>query len=296
MLGAATDGSRVYYATGAGLFLRDGPSTREISPAADATNYPPAVGAARVSADGSRLAFVSDASLTGYDNTDPDSGQPQVEVYLYETSGAGTLICASCNPRGLRPIGPSNIPGTIANGSGPGATRVYRPRPLTAGGQRLFFESGDALVVGDTNGERDVYEWEAAGTGSCSKSGGCLELISGGRGEDGARFVDASESGADVFFLTGESLVPSDLGAVDLYDARIGGGFPLPPPPVPCEGDACQPLPSPPQDPTPGTLLPGAPNPPITVSNHSKAQRHKKQQRGKHRKGKRKAKPRGGRR
>jgi len=33
--------------------------------------------------------------------------------------------------------------------------------------------------------------------------------------------------------------------------------------PIPCEEDACQPLPSPPEDPTPGTLVPGPGNPPV---------------------------------
>jgi hypothetical protein len=32
---------------------------------------------------------------------------------------------------------------------------------------------------------------------------------------------------------------------------------------VPCVGDACQPLPSPPEDPTPGTQVPGPGNPPV---------------------------------
>jgi hypothetical protein len=33
---------------------------------------------------------------------------------------------------------------------------------------------------------------------------------------------------------------------------------------VPCVGDACQPLPSPPEDPTPGTQVPGPGNPPLS--------------------------------
>jgi hypothetical protein len=92
-------------------------------------------------------------------------------------------------------------------------------------------------------------------------SAGCLGLISSGRSSDGASFMDASTDGADALFLTGESLVPADPGSVDVYDAREGGGFAVPPTPIPCEGDACQPLPSPPKDPTPGTLVSASPNP-----------------------------------
>jgi hypothetical protein len=88
-------------------------------------------------------------------------------------------------------------------------------------------------------------------------------LISSGRGAGGASFIDASADGADAFFITDSSLVDADPGAPDLYDARIGGGFPQPLPPIHCEGDACQPLPSPPTDPTLTTLLAGPGNPAV---------------------------------
>ncbi len=93
--------------------------------------------------------------------------------------------------------------------------------------------------------------------------GGCLGLISSGRGAEGASFVDASANGFDAFFLTGGSLVPTDPGSIDLYDARIGGGFSVPQPPIECIADACQPLPQAPEDPTVGTLIPGPGNPPL---------------------------------
>ncbi|HET9677227.1 MAG TPA: hypothetical protein VFP21_06970, partial [Solirubrobacterales bacterium] len=223
--------------------------------AAAASNWPPATGTARVSADGSVLAFLSSAPLTGYDNTDQSTGQPDTELFLWR-AGAG-LTCVSCNPTNARPIGPSSIPGAVANGS----TRVYKPRSLVAGGSRLFFDSADALVLSDTNNAPDVYEWEAPGLGSCASPGGCLALVSSGKAEDGATFADSSESGADAYFLTGQSLIRSDPGSVDLYDAREGGGFPESPVPIACAGDACQSLPSEPDDPQPGTLLHGPGNP-----------------------------------
>jgi hypothetical protein len=269
VLGASEDAVHVYYQSSAGLQLWHAGTTTQIAPgaaAADPGNYPPATGTARVSADGTRLVFVSTAPLTGYHNTDKNTGEPDSEVFLYDATangGAGALTCVSCNPANVQPVGPSSIPGAIANGKGPAATLAYKPRALAAVGRRVFFDSEDALVTGDTNNDGDVYEWEAQGTGSCTTPGGCLELISSGRSEDGASFVDASGDGSDVFFLTDGSLVPSDPGAVDLYDARAGGGFPEPDKPIPCEGDACQPLPSPPEDPTPGTLVPTGGNPPV---------------------------------
>lgn len=266
VLGASADGTYVYYLTANGLYLWHSGTTTKVAAGADPSNYPPATGTVRVSPDGTRLAFLSQEPLTGYDNSDQNTGEPDTEVFLYDATangGAGGLTCVSCNAEGVAPIGPSTIPGAIANGSGLYGTQAYKPRALTAGGSRLFFDSLDSLALQDTNNDDDVYEWEAQGTGSCTEADGCLQLISSGRSEDGASFVDASTSGRDAFFLTDGSLVEADPGAVDLYDAREGGGFPVPPKPIPCEGDACQPLPSPPEDPTPGTLVPTEGNPPV---------------------------------
>jgi hypothetical protein len=204
---------------------------------------------ARVSRDGSRLLFMSEQSLTGYDNTvstgsncgtSPRNGTPLPaqcqEVFLYEAS-TGRLTCVSCNPSGARPIGPSGIPG----GTGFYNEKAMRqPRVLSEGasGNRVFFESDDALVPQDTNGKTDVYEYE----------NGHSYLLSDGTSADGASFVDASENGDDVFFITRAQLVAQDTDQlVDLYDARaphVPGeavGFPAPVSPVACEGEGCRP-------------------------------------------------------
>jgi hypothetical protein len=260
VLGASAAGGAVYYLTAAGLFLHEDGETTEVAATADASTYPPATGTARVSADGSKLAFVSTASLTGYDNADAVSGLPDAQVYLYDAA-ANELTCASCNPTNGRPTGASSLPGATANGTGPGATVAYKPRALSADGKRLFFDSADALVATDTNDDEDVYQWEAHNTGSCAKPEGCVSLISSGRAEGGALFVDASGDGSDAFFLTDDSLVEADPGSVDLYDARVGGGFPDPEEDIPCEGNACQGLLSEPVDPPLNTTLPGLGNP-----------------------------------
>jgi len=278
VLGASDDGSYVYFLTSTGLQLWHGGTTTQIAAAVDASNYPPATGTARISPDGTHLAFLSSTSLTGYDN----AGKP--EVFLYgppPSGGAAALTCVSCNPTGERPAGPSTIPGAVANGSGAGATNVYKPRALSADGSRVFFDTEDALVVQDSDKRPDVYEWEAAGTGTCPAGGSaCVNLISSGRSLEGASFVDASADGSDAFFLTDGSLVPSDPGSVDLYDAREGGGFPTPPTPVPCIGDACQPLPPAPEDPTPGTLVPNPGNPVQPKPKKPKKKKHHKKKHG----------------
>ncbi len=143
MLGASGDASYAYYQDGAGLWQWHSGTTTEVAAGAEAAapgDYPPATATARVSSDGAHLAFVSAADLGDYENIDATSGEPDAEVYVYGAppgGGAALLSCASCNPTGERPHGPSSIPGTVANGS----TRAYRPRALSANGQRVFFDS-----------------------------------------------------------------------------------------------------------------------------------------------------------
>jgi hypothetical protein len=267
VLGASPDATYAYYQDGAALRQWHGGATTQVAAGAEAaapSDYPPAPATARVSADGAHLAFVSRAELSDYENLDATSGEAVAEVYLYGPppgGGAAVLACASCNPTGERPHGSASIPGALANGT----TRAYRPRALSADGRRLFFDSADALAIQDTNGRPDVYQWEAQGEGDCGRPGGCLGLISSGRGASPSVFLDASAGGGDAFFLTERSLVGADPGSYDVYDARAGGGLPEPPAPIPCEGDACQPLPSAPEDPSPGTLLPNSGNPALKL-------------------------------
>jgi NHL repeat-containing protein len=217
---------------------------------------------ARMSADGRHVAFTSVASLTGYDNTDAFEGVPAAEVFVYDADG-GKLRCASCNPSGARPTGRGES-GTWAAALIPGWERSqYASRALSADGSRLFFESYEALVLRDTNGQKDVYQWEEAGKGSCKATDstfsagaeGCVELISSGESPRETKFLDASPSGDDVFLVTLSSLVPPDYGLLDVYDARAGGGFEYPNPPVPCEGEACQSPPPPPEAITPASAV-----------------------------------------
>jgi hypothetical protein len=259
VLGASAEGTYVYYQSATGLRLWHEGASALIAPGASAAapaNFPPATGSAHLTPDGTRLAFLSTDSLTGYANVD------KTEVFLYEAP-AKELLCASCNPRGSTPFGPSSIPGAYTPGEG--APPTHKPRALSSDGRRLFFTSADVLLFTDTDGHPDVYEWEARGAGSCAKAAGCLALLSGGRSGE-ASFLDASADGRDAYFLTDASLLAADTdtGSLDVYDAREGGGFPEPAPRTPCTGDDCQGPPPGPEDPTPGTATyEGPTNPPV---------------------------------
>jgi NHL repeat len=233
------------------------------------TNPRPVHHVARTNRDGSRLAFISTASLTGYDNTDQITGKADVEVYLYEV-GATEPVCVSCNPSGARPRGRfmttsgSGTFSAIAALIPTPESQLYAPRVISDDGNRLFFDTYDALLPRDTNGKMDVYGWEkSVGPQDCKKrgadlyvasSGGCLSLISSGESPEDSEFLDASANGNDVFFTTNASLLPQDPGLIDAYDARVNGGLPGPPfPPGPCQGEACQIAPPPPNDATPSS-------------------------------------------
>ena len=221
---------------------------------------------ARVTPDGRHLAFQSVRSLTGYDNTDALSGKPAMEVYLYEAD-SDTLVCASCNPSGARPMGGElqapYMPRFNHRKSRMGVSaaawlqtwihRNYHSHALSDDGSRLYFNAFDALVPADTNGLQDVYQWEAEGSGTCNEGGGCISLISTGQSAKRSEFIDADPDGSNIFIETSSSIDPRDPGLIDIYDARVNGGFALPPSLPECLGDACQGVPEPPRDPTPAS-------------------------------------------
>ena len=244
-----------------------------------------------VSENGRYLAFMSQMELTGYHNIDANpeaKGAHDQEVFIYDRS-SGRLSCASCNPSGAPPRGvfdteeageglglvvdrPETWKGEWLAGSIPGWTSIglteaeRQARYLSNGG-RLFFNAADALVSQvatptreeEVNGSRqkvgveNVYEYEPEGLGSCTRSGGCVALVSSGTSAHESAFLDASQNGNDVFFLTSAQLVAQDTdNAFDVYDARVCGTpetqacLPAQPsPPLACTGEECRPQPSP---------------------------------------------------
>jgi hypothetical protein len=228
-------------------------------PSGDATDWTPASGnpnlqgneltekTARVDADGDVLLFASVDSLTGYENLKPGQGKvndetcgetlgskafPCQELYRY-SSATGQLTCVSCDPTGEAPAGPALLSSGIVHAYVGDLDQkiksAVQTRALSADGDQVFFQTVDALVPKDTDGVSDVYEWEAAGAGSCPATkgeAGCLYLLSSGQGPEPSYFADASADGSSAFIFTQSQLVPADRDqAVDVYDAREGGGL-----------------------------------------------------------------------
>jgi hypothetical protein len=105
---------------------------------------------------------------------------------------------------------------------------------MTADGGSVFFDSTDSLVPQDKDGGFiDVYE---------GRPDGSVGLVSpDGAAQTDSVYLDNSADGSTVFIATAEQVLPQDVNPVrDVYAARAGGGFSLPPQPQNCEGDACQ--------------------------------------------------------
>ncbi len=204
---------------------------------------------AQVTPDGQALVFMSNRSLTGYDNNVGEAFGAY-EVYIYQATD-GDLACISCDPSGAPPPAGS----ALAAGYLPvSRAATYQPRVISEAGDRVFFEASVPLVPQDTNGSRDVYEWKRDGSGDCRTSSGCVDLLSGGTSRSASYLIDAGANGDDVFIDTRAQLAPQDQNEYyDVYDARVGAV--APPAPSQCTGTGCQGVPlAPPVFATPASV------------------------------------------
>ncbi len=196
----------------------------------------------RITPDGQAVLFSSMDKLTSYENA------KHQELYLYDSSSGATgeLTCVSCNPSGAPATAEAYLTELKLGAAALIGRTPFLTRNLSDDGTRVFFQTAEALVPGDTNGQTDVYEWEKQGTHSCPVSNGnCVFLISTGTSGSESAFGEASESGGDVFFFTSQPLVSQDTDSnIDVYDAREDGGIPAQNPEtsteVLCESEACR--------------------------------------------------------
>jgi hypothetical protein len=229
----------------------------------------------RVTPSGDNLLFESSLAFDGY-----ASGGAR-EAYLF-SAATGRSTCVSCRHDGKEPLGEEE---DRPLGTGyPRNDRAHPPLTLSVDGRRVFFESPDPLAPGSVAGEKNIYEWQE----------GTVHLLASGepsagnfRPLPGVEFVGAGESGNDVFMISRERLAPQDVDArKDLYDLRVVGGFRAEPAqPVPCdslmEGACGSGMSSPPQLSSPQTTTFTGP---ANLASRHKKKHHKKKHRRHHRK------------
>ena len=206
------------------------------NPGGEGTMPGPGADSSRSTPDGSVLVFESRAQLTAYDNDEHS------EIYRYDESAAAPkLTCVSCSPRVEPAVADSRLQELQL------VKNWIVVNNLSDDGNRVFFESDEALVARDVNGANDVYEWEA---------GSSPQLISSGEAPVYPQWagwrpynplpnilLSVTHDGSDVFFTAQQPLVPGagENGTDGIYDARIGGGFPLPVAEEPCAEEGCKP-------------------------------------------------------
>jgi hypothetical protein len=216
--GNTPDGSKVYFTTSEKLTSGDTDSSSDVYERANATTTTRiSAGSsggngnvnsffAAASIDGERVFFSTAESMVA---TDTDASRD-----IYERQGGATTLIS---------VGPDG---------GNGAFNVLFGG-ISLDGTRVFFETREALVSGDTDGACpdtsepplyillcfDVYE----------RSGSTTTWVStGGNGAHNASFAAISQEGGRVFFDTTEQLLAADLdtSSRDVYE-RFSGALNL---------------------------------------------------------------------
>jgi hypothetical protein len=275
VLGASTDGHRVYFATAGDQLVSGAPPVFSgLYYWQDAEGAP-----------GGTLSFVGDMRGVGDPNSNMDgtttwSAEPEASRV---TPDGRTLVFEASDGSGLRPrYDSTHCVVTIfgnANGTSSSCSEVYvyraagstptepdvvcascnpsgAPATATAWLNARFGASATTPsshlnhVLSDDG--RYVFFSTAEALVAQDTNGksdvyeydvttGRVRLLSSGTDTSDSYFLDASADGRDAYFLTREQLAGWDTdNANDVYDARVGGGLPEPTgsPPA-CEGEAC---------------------------------------------------------
>ena len=180
--------------------------------------------------DGNHLVFLTTAKLA------PEDTDAKKDVYEYDVAtGALTLVSG-----GSGAVDAALWPNAFGASGG-----LIRRGSVSDDGTDVIFQTAESLLPEDTNAVADVYE----------RRDGVLSLLSSGTSAYATEALGLSADGRDALIRTRDALSgdDDDGGAYDLYDARIGGGFPAATRPAPpCSGDACQ------GPPTPAPVLPAS--------------------------------------
>lgn len=216
--------------------------------------------------DGRYLVFLSRNHLTSTDTSETSSHEDLPQIFEYDAS-TGEIARVSIGEKSNAYPGGYNQDGNISEGVDQPRIDTpsynYEDSPVGAfsrlsvssNGSRIVFTSQDALTPGSGLECAKAYEYRSSGP----ISNGNVFLISDGHditglsSEDcGPQEVLMDPSGADIFFQSGDPLVPgAGSGIIDFYDAREGGGSIVNSGSTGCSEEACRPETVPP-------LLPAA--------------------------------------
>jgi hypothetical protein len=243
--------------------------------------------------DGRYLVFTTASQLV---DTDTDNAH---DLYRYDVE-AGDLSRVSTNVLGVAGNG-NGFDAVISSLRDSQNRLVQGSHPsVSDDGQKIVFTTTEALSPADGNGEPDLYLWTPARVSLIST--GAVGAGIGGEGGEPLGYV--SPSGQDIYFNTPGALSPTDGDDnVDVYDARIAGGFSFASKPS-CAGEACQTATTPTlvkrapssSQPGPGNPSPPKPCPKGKVRKHGKCVKKasKKHHKSSHKKSKRASSNRGG--
>jgi hypothetical protein len=219
--------------------------------------------------DGRYLVFRSSAHLTSSDTSETSSGEDLLQIFEYDAVTGEIARVSSGETSVAYPEG-YNQDGNISNVfdapsfRAPGYFSIDSPTAALSGlsvsgdGSRVVFTSRDALTPGSGPECLKAYEYRSTGR----INDGNVYLISDGHdlAGGGPEFCGTGEgvvmdpSGADIFFQSGDPLVPgAGGGIVDYYDAREDGGSTIGSGSG-CSGEACRPESTPPSSPVAGSV------------------------------------------
>lgn len=184
------------------------------------------------SADGGFVSFFTPAGLVaGDDATSGDLYAYDVEadelVRLTEPAAGAVgapYVCVSQVSPAVSCFGEAGFDSPIRRRPAPLLTVV--PEPGLLGERVAFFQSRARLVPEDQNDVYDVYSWRD----------GELSLVTSGAADaDHVLYKGIDRTATNLYVATRENLSWQDVDRVgDIYVARVGGGFPKPPPPAAC--------------------------------------------------------------
>jgi hypothetical protein len=162
---------------------------------------------------GDILLFMSSTPLT---SDDDDSA---ADIFRYDAKTAELERISSAAPGGADD-GAFDV-SAGGSGGGLGADYAEEDRWVDEAGETVVFRTSEALLPGDRNGLADGYMWRADKLHRLPGSMPSQNLA--------PPPPTISHDGSTVAYQSGQPLLPSDGdSAVDIYVARVHGGFPPP--------------------------------------------------------------------